>query len=413
MLKSRISGFMTALALVAGGMVAPGAWSQGAPPKPAISQSLAKTFKEAQEAQAAKRWPDVIARAQEVLGSSSRKPDDTYYAYALLFDAYRTQGNTAEAVKALEGQINSGFLSPAQQVPLLKAVTGYSFQSKDYDKAIDYGQRLIKNETADPEVYTFVGQSYYLKGNYAESARFFNSLVNEQIKRGQTPREPSLQLLQSSYAKLGNKEAETDALQKLVVYYENPKYWDALLYTVRTIPSLDARQKLWVYRLMWATNTLKQGTDFGRFAEYSTGAGLPAEAQKVFEAGIKANAFSDEDKASAQRRMASAAKIAASDMADVSKLEAQAKAAPTGELDVSLGMAQYSYGETAKAIEALQRGLAKGGLKDQQAIDGAMTLGMAQIRAKDNAAAKKTFAGIKTSDPNMQRIAQMWLLYAK
>jgi hypothetical protein len=414
MLKSRVSAILVAAVLAVGSTVATQAWSQAAaPPSPKISQNFAKTFKAAQDAQKAKQWPEVISKAQEVLAASGRKPDDTYYANFLLYDAYHNTNNIPEMRKALLGLVDSGFLQPAQQTPFLKALMSIAFQSKDYDAAVDFGTRMIKSENADADVYTTVGQSYYLKGSYKESASFFNNLVSDQVKRGEKPREQNLQLLQSSYSKLNNKEAESDALEKLVVYYENPKYWDALLYSVRTIPALDPRQKLWVYRLMWATNTLKQGSDFSRFAEYATGAGLPAEAQKVFEAGLKANAFSEEDKASSQRRMASAAKTAASDQADIGKLEAQAKAASTGELDITLGMSQYSYGDFPKAIEALQRGLSKGGLKDQQAIDGAMFLGMAQLRTKDNGAAQKTFQGIKTSDTDMARVAKLWLLYAR
>lgn len=412
MSKSRISVLVAALALATGSMAATAA-EQAAIPTPKVSQSLAKIFKAAQEAQQARRWPEVIAKAQEVLASSSRKPDDTYYANYLLYDANKNLNNMAEVRKGLDGMVGSGFLTPVQQAPFLKALMSMAFQAKDYDAAVDYGTRMTRTETADPEVFTTIGQSHYQKANYAEAARFFNSLVTEQIKRGQTPREHDLQLLQSSYNKLGNKSGESDTLEKLVMYYPKPLYWDLLLYAVRSNPSLDPRQRLWVYRLMWATGTLKQGADYNKFADFAQGAGLPAEAQKVFEAGLKANAFTPEEKPRIERQMAALGKVATNDRAELPKLEEQAKAAPTGDLDVAVGMAWHFFGESGKAIEALQRGLGKTGLKDQQALDGAMALGMAQLHAKDSAGAQKTFQGIKTSDPNMQRIIKLWILYAK
>jgi hypothetical protein len=413
MSKTFIRGFVAAAALTLGGLTAPTAWSQGAPPAPKVSQSLAKTFQAAQEAQKAKRWGEVVSKAQEVLAASGRKPDDTYYAYYLIFEAGRSTSNNADVRKGLEGMVESGFLNSQQQVNYLKALQTMAFQAKEYDAAIDYGNRMIKSDTADAEVQQLVGQSYYQKGTFAESARVFNDMVNEQVKRGQTPRENFLVLLQASYNKLNKKDGETDALEKLVVYYPNPKYWDQLLYSVRSNPALEPRQKLWVYRLMWATGTLKQGLDYNRFAEYSQGAGLPAEAQKVYEAGLKANAFTADDKARIERQMKALSTVAATDRAELPKLEAQAKAAPSGDLDVTIGMALHSYGEPDKAIEALQRGLGKGGLKEQMAVDGAMGLGMAQLRNKDIAGAKKTFQNIKSGDPNIQRIAKLWALYAK
>jgi len=382
-------------------------------PTPNITPALAKTFRAAQEASKARKWSEVIAKAQEALATPNRKPDDTYYANYLLFTAYHAGGNVDEERKALRGVVESGFLSPDQQAPFIRALMAMAFDQKDYDAAIEHGTRLIKNGDADPAAYTVVGQSYYQKGQFAESANFFKSLVSDQIKRGQTPLEQNIVLMQSAYQKLNNRDGATDALETLVVYYPKPNYWEALLYSVRGNSALQPRQKLQVYRLMWATGTLKLGTDFSKFAELATYAGLPAEAQKVFEAGLKSNVFNqDADKSRAERLMASAAKAADNDKADLSKQEASAAAAATGEQDVSVGMAYYSYGDADKAIEALQRGLSKGNLKDDLLIEASLTLGMAQLRVKDKTSAQKTFRSIKTADANMQRIANLWALYA-
>jgi len=414
MSKSFLPGLAAVLALAAGAIHPAPASAQGAPaiqPKP--SPALAKSLKAVQDAMIARHWPEVISKAQEVLAAPNRKPDDTFLAYFMMSKAYEAQGNRDEVRKSLQGMVDSGFLSPSQAAQYIKVLMGMSFEAKDYDAAIDYGTRLIKAQTADPEVYSVVGQSYYLKQNYGEASRFYTSLVNEQIKRGQTPREHDLKMLQSSNNKLGNKEAETDTIEKLLTYYPKPEYWEVLFYSARKLPSLQPRQELQIYRLMWATGTLKQPNDYKMFAEYATGAGLPAEAQKVFEAGLKANVFTGDDRATAERRMASVQKAAAEDRANVAKLDAEAQAAPTGELDASLGMALHSYGDQAGAIAHLQRGLSKGGMKDDLRIETQLVLGMAQLRNNDKAGALKTFQGIKTDSLTWQRIVRLWMLYAK
>jgi TolA-binding protein len=68
-----------------------------------------------------------------------------------------------------------------------------------------------------------------------------------------------------------------------------------------------------------------------------------------------------------------------------------------------------SYGQNDKAIEAFNRGIAKGGLKN--AADALLTLGVAQARAGDKAGALKSFRAVKSDDPAVARIAKLWSLY--
>ena len=80
---------------------------------------------------------------------------------------------------------------------------------------------------------------------------------------------------------------------------------------------------------------------------------------------------------------------------------------PTGDNDVKLGAAYLSYGDPAKAIEAIQRGIAKGGVKNPD--DAALLLGIAQLRAGNKPEAAKAFQTV-SKDPTMTRIAKLWLL---
>ncbi|MEJ0098724.1 MAG: hypothetical protein WDO12_02860 [Pseudomonadota bacterium] len=108
-----------AVLMLATGLLQPHAGFAQATPTPQFSASLAGTFKEAQGARQEKRWPDVIALAQKALASTDRKADDTYYAYYLLAEAYRATGNRNEVRKAMQGMIDSGFLTPEQQIALV------------------------------------------------------------------------------------------------------------------------------------------------------------------------------------------------------------------------------------------------------------------------------------------------------
>jgi hypothetical protein len=74
---------------------------------------------------------------------------------------------------------------------------------------------------------------------------------------------------------------------------------------------------------------------------------------------------------------------------------------------VKLGAAYLSYGENDKAIEAINRGVAKGGVKNPD--EAGLLLGMAYLRANNKAEAAKAFQTV-TKDPAMARIAKLWML---
>jgi hypothetical protein len=95
------------------------------------------------------------------------------------------------------------------------------------------------------------------------------------------------------------------------------------------------------------------------------------------------------------------------DKSTLDKQDAAARAKPTGDNDVKLGAAYLSYGDPAKAIEAIQRGIAKGGVKNPD--DAGLLLGIAQLRAGNKPEAAKAFETVN-KDPTMTRIAKLWLL---
>ena len=97
-------------------------------------------------------------------------------------------------------------------------------------------------------------------------------------------------------------------------------------------------------------------------AQLAIGQGLPGEAQAILEKGIQKGVFTTTAarRSSANQLLAEAKQAVALDKSTLDKQDASARAKPTGDTDVKLGAAYLSYGEIAKAIEALQRGIDQG-----------------------------------------------------
>lgn len=376
-------------------------------PQPKVSQENAKTFKEVSDAVKAKNWVETVSKSRAILQKPGRTKDDTYAAYSFLLQAAQARGDNAGMMEALEGQIASGFVPESQQGPLLRPLAGLAYGAKNYPKAIEVGQKLIKSGDANPEIYQWVGQAYYEQRNFKEAERFFSSVVTEKEKRGQKPARNELVLLQSAQAKTGNKDAAQATLEKIVRFYPDSGTWMALLYDVKR-ERLDPQQKLLLYRLMNATGNLKLAPDFFAYAEAALAEGLPAESQKALEAGIKANAFpAGSEKDRADRYLKSAATRATAQQAELAKLEATAT---TGDKLVEVGSAHFSFGQYAKAVEVLKAGLAKGVATDKD--DAQAALGVAQVSAGQKGEAVKTFRSTQSTDEVTQSLLKLWTLYA-
>lgn len=376
------------------------------------SKAAVKVVAAANDAYRAKRCPEAISKSKEVLAIAERNSYDTYLAYSFMAGCYSTEGNKAELMKAFQGQLDSGYPSPTEQNQILRNMYGTAFQMKDYAQAVELGNRMIKSGTAGAEAYDQVATAMVAQGKTAEAAKFLGDFVSGQVKSGQKPRETSLTLLRDMQDKAGNANGAADTLEKLVIHYPKPDYWNLLTYKLSRDPKLTERQTMHIYRLKVATQTLKRCQDYTEMADFAVNSSLAGEGEKVIQqaiAGKVCPAKPDQDRL--QRMMNAATRVIAEEKGKMAKLDADARAAKTGELDVTLGSQHFGFGDYPKAIEAFSRGIGKGGLK--YPADAQLTLGVAQLRAGNKAEALKTFNSIKSDDPLMQRIVRLWVLYAQ
>lgn len=408
MSKSLFPAVAAAVALAAGMAGTTAAWAAEGNQ---VSKAAAKTLKAANDAYQKKDWNECVKKATEGANIAGHTAFDTFVSNQLLASCHQQLKHNDEAVKAIEAQLDSGFLAPAQQLQFTKALAVSYYQQKNYAKAVELGNRVIKSGGGDADTYVIVGQGLYLQNKYDEAAKFIADYIKDQEAKGQQPKEQTLILLRSAYERGDNNAGAADTLEKLVMYYPKKDYWNNLLYSVRKLKLTD-RQTLQVYRLMIATQTMSQASDYAEMAELAISGGNPGEAQKALEAGNAANVFTEQrDKDRTTRMLTSLKDTTAKDLAALPKMEAEAKGAKTGDVDVALGNAYLGYGQNDKAIAAINTGIAKGSLKNP--ADALITLGIAQARSGDKAGALKSFKAVKTDDPANSRIAKLWSLYVQ
>jgi tetratricopeptide (TPR) repeat protein len=412
MLKS-VSNSLLASALAAAVLSLAGVAASGAEPqalKPKVSLEHADAFRAMGEAFAAKRYGDVDSNAKSVLASAKKSKDDIYAAQQYLMHSAHARNDIPGEIQAIEGQLASGFVPPAAQGPLYSNLIALAYKVPDYKKAIEYGQQLIKMGGAGPEVNQYVGQAYYQLKDYKAAVGFFESLVKDKESKGRRPERDELIWLQQSYGKAGSKDAARDTLQKVVRYYPDPATWALLIHDIKRA-QMDSRQKLHLYRLMQLTGNLKSSDDYFSYYNAAMSASLVAESESVLAAGFKGNVFpAGPDRDRATRYLNSAATEAGKKKAELARLEAQAKAAATGNEYVALGMMHYSFGQYGEAVNAVKAGIAKGKLTN--AADAQMTLGLALLKAGQKGEALKAFRAAESTDEVTHRISELWALYS-
>ena len=404
----KISSTLVA-AVAAAGLLAPAAAL--AADKPQNSAKLAKPLKEAHDDLNAKKFPEAIAKLKEADGTAGKTPYDQHLINDMLAFAYIRTNDYSDATKAMEAELDDGFTPANEQQQKVRALAALNYQLKNYDKAIEFGQRALKGGFGEEETKKIVGQAYYLKGDWKDTLKFEEGLVDASIKAGSNPSSESLQLMLSSCVKMDDNACTTKALEKLVTYYPKPEYWSNLLFSLMKQTANSDANTLQAYRLMSEVDVLKSADDYIEMAQLAMDAGSPGEAQKALQRAFDKNVFTDQrNKEKAQRLLEKAKAKAAADQPTLDKIARQADAAPTGVQNAGMGLAYLGYGQYDKAVDEYTKAVTKGGLKNPPETQ--LMLGIADLKAGHKDDAVKAFKSVK-GDPILERLAGLWALHAR
>jgi tetratricopeptide (TPR) repeat protein len=414
-LATRIAASLAVTALVTGtgAFVAPAAWAADKE-KPAAKQGVSKPFSKqinaAQDALNKKSYPEALTILKELQGKSGKSPYDEFVLNELQAFAEMNTQNLAEAARLFEAGASSEFLAETEKPQRMKVLATLYYQVKDYKKAADYGAKAVALEPADDNMYTLVSQAYYLGEDYANTLKFVDQYVQKDLTAGAVPKEQTLLLGRSACLKMDDAACTSKATEKLVTYHQKPEYWQQLLDPMFRQKGQSNSFLLNVYRLAADVDALRTSDDYLEFADLAMQAGSPGEAQSVLEKGVQKSVFTGAATDRAKKMLESAKTQAATDQAGLDKVAKDAAASQVGSRDVGVGLAYLSYKQYDKAVDALQRGLGKSGVKDPN--EARLLLGMAQLASGKKDDANTTFKAVK-GDPQLERLANLWALRTK
>lgn len=367
-----------------------------------VSAKVGDPLKAAQTDIGRKRWDSALQNIRKAQAVQPRSAYEDYKINELLWYVYLQQGRNADAAKLLEQQIASGQMPAGERTQRMKTLAQLHFRAGNYPKAIQVSNDYLKAVPGDREVQMMVAQGYYQQKNYKSAIS-----TAERLARGGQPSEDLLQLILRSNYELGDKAGTAKALEQLLRHYPTPETWKSLLKTYFNQAKGDD-QKLALYRLSQDVGALEKSSDYFDMAEALIVEGFPAEGRRVIEAGVTAKVFTPEEEKRVQRTLDTAQRALDKQSAETAAATKAVAAGTSGEDMYKAGRLYFGQGDYSKAVDALRKALAKGGVSNPD--DANMLLGIALTRSNRNSDATKAFTQVK--DPQLAEIARVWALHA-
>jgi len=370
--------------------------------KQKLSPAMGKPMMATQEAMNAKNWDEALVHMEEARAVEPKTPYDAFMVDELGWYIYLQKKDYVKSAEALERSLATGMVPEADKPQRLRALTQMNLQNKQYDKAITYGTEYLKIKPDDAEIALSLAQARYLSDDFTGA----RTAVEQLIASSPKPSEQALLLALRTNYELKDDAGTLRALEGLVRHYPQPKYWEDLL-NAQLFRTKEDRGLRALYRLMEDTGTLDKSEEYAEMGATLVTGGFPNEAKQVLERGMAKNVFGADSKTRAQSELERARAGAAADAKDLSTAAAQLAAAKTGTQAVAVGKLYFSAGDYANAANAIQKGLAMGGVAD--ADDASMLLGIAHSRSGKPAEARAAFDAVKA--PTLTDLARLWKLH--
>lgn len=369
-----------------------------------VSAKVGVPLKAAQEAIQKKKWDVALAKIKEADGTAGKTAFDQYKINELLWYVYLQQGKNLDAARVLEGQIASGQMPDSDKTQRTKTLAQLYFRGGNYAKSSQVAREYLKAVPGDREMQLLVATAAYQQKDYKGALAYADKLT----KGGGTPSQDLLQLVLRCNYELKDQAGSAAALEQLLKYYPTKDTWgrviDGMLESTKHDHELMA-----LYRLAEDEGTLTKPRQYTEMVQTLVIAGFGIEGQRLMEKGIAANLFAGEEAGRAQRTLDAAKRKADAERAALPKAPLALASAKTADDFFVVGRLYFSAGDYAKAADALQKGLDKGGAAALDDIQ--MLLGQALARQGKKADAAKAFDAVK--EPRLANIARLWKMAAR
>jgi tetratricopeptide (TPR) repeat protein len=376
-----------------------------------VSQKVGKPLQEALTLIGKRQFEEAMRKVDEAKAAPEKTPFEEFKINEVAANILMNQRKEGEAAAMYERLAESSFAAAEQVEIYSKGAIALYARTNNTAKLLDMLPKWIKNHPNDTDMMFTLALAQSKAGQQKAAKDTLEDLIKGAEKAGQRPKsEWLLNLANITYKMAGNKWDKNSLaiVEKSLRYYPNATLWQQMLGGMKEQQMNDG-VKFQLYRLMLAVGALKSGEDYTELAQLANSFGLPAEGVNVLNAGFASKDLGEGDsKERDNRKLMWMKGLMDKDKAELPAEEQKAKASADGNADVLLGEDYIGYGQYSQAIEAIERGLKKGGIKKPDAAQ--MALGIAYYNNKQKDQARAAFKQVPASS-ELKSIADLWILH--
>lgn len=339
-----------------------------------------------------------------------RAKNESKYALAvvnqLIANSYMLQKNYDAAVPYLQKIVDLDVLQPQSELSVIENLATIYLTENKYDDSIRLYKEAIaqqesRKQTPDPTLYYHMGLAYSMKNDYKKAY----AIIGEAIQKSKVKHQDWYQNWFIAAYKLNDYQKANDIAKQLILNWpKNKDYWTYLANTYLLMHK-DTEAAA-VYGLMHSQGLFKSKDEYFQLASLYLQQNAPYKAGEMIEEGMSKGFI---PKTARNYDTLSGAWIQARAWGKaLDALGKEAQLAPTGSVYLRQAAIYRERENYAKAKEAAQNAVNKGGLKKPgQAF---MLLGEISFALKDWNGALDAFHKAENYK-DQARAAQSWVQY--
>jgi tetratricopeptide (TPR) repeat protein len=377
---------------------------------PALRNNIYERLAEAQVFAEAKQYAEAEAVLNDMLDATSKKSKLNRYELA---NVYNTYAYLRYAVEDYDGALNyyQKVIDQRPEIPLaleintLYTVAQLYFLQENWRKGIDtLNTWMSVTDTPSTNAYVLLANGYFQLKDYDKSLSNIQIAIDREEAAGKLPKEQWYNLARFIHFDRDNFREALDILEILIMYYPKKQYWVQASHLYGE--EKDEARQLAILEATYEQNLLDRSQDIVLLSQLYLQAEVPFPAARAMEKGLADDIVEKESK---NYELAGVAWRQAQEVTkSLPMLEAAASKSEKGELYARLGNVYLDVDKNKEAVEALKRGLDRGGVKrpDQARL----ALGMAYFNLGDFNAARRAFREAR-KDKRARSYADQWLKY--
>lgn len=308
------------------------------------------------------------------------------------------------AVKSLEAAVAVNAQPASETLQCEESLARAHFNLKAYPKAIEWARKAQGHGSKSEAVQVVLVRATFLSNDFAGTIK----LLEDQQRVKPLPMD-DLRILGSAYGQSKDDANYVRVAERLLVEHGRDEYWPDLLSRVQRQPGWQPRWDIDLVRLRLQVDQMDEANDYLVLAELSQKAGLPAEAQKVLEAGYaKGLLGKGAGAAEHQKFRAAVTKQATDDRASLGAAAARPPAvgdARAATNTFNTGAALVSVGQFERGLELMKAALA-GPLADVH--QARLQYAQALVKAGRAAEAAEQFKTVGQQPDGLGLLARLW-----